>query len=425
VGLDESPSLLALKNQLVRWLCDAALPLWDRFGIDREGGGFFETLSFSASNARIEASGAIRRGRVVARQIYVFEIGQRFGWCPPSSDPVAHGCSFLLERLLKPNGLFDTSVAAARQVQADNFSLYEHAFYLFALARAHASRCSSAPLDRIARNCVQRLRDSFGKRMGGFEESEPPTLPLRSNPHMHLLEAALAWIAVSSDGEQEIWTGLAEELVSLCLERFLCTDSGGIVETFDADWRPLPEQGERLVIEPGHQFEWAWLLAQWSALEHCTVAQRAQCHAAVKQLTNLAETWGVDHARGVAMNELWSDLRVKDAAAKLWPQTERVKAWCAMLRLAASEGEASYACDRLIASIRGLTRYFLETPHGLWAEVLGADGQFLEEPCKASSFYHVVGAIEGLQVTLSALSETSRHHQRLMLETTQPMAFSS
>ena len=34
---------------------------------------------------------------------------------------------------------------------------------------------------------------------------------------------------------------------------------------FDADWRPLAGLTGRLV-EPGHQFEWAWLLERWSRL---------------------------------------------------------------------------------------------------------------------------------------------------------------
>src|ERR1700675_3306250 len=92
----------------------------------------------------------------------------------------------------------------------------------------------------------------------------------------------------------------------------------------------------------------------------------------------------------------------KEAAATLWPQAERVKAWCAMLDLAETGAEREYACSKIASAAQGLALYLRSEAPGLWHEVCGANGEFPPGPCKASSLYHVVCAIEVLQRTASA-----------------------
>src|SRR3989344_3950572 len=110
----------------------------------------------------------------------------------------------------------------------------------------------------------------------GFQESQPPTAPLRSNPHMHLLEAALCWQRASG-GHDNSWNALVHQLVTLCLTRLVQPDSGLVTELFDLDWRPLPGPDAGLA-EPGHQFEWGWLLLNWARQEpgHPLAAQARQ-----------------------------------------------------------------------------------------------------------------------------------------------------
>ena len=115
-----------------------------------------------------------------------------------------------------------------------------------------------------------------------------------------------------------------------------------------------------------------------------------------RRLVEIGEAHGVDPARDVAVNELWDDFSPKDTAAKLWPQTERLKAWCAMLENARNPQEAQLACEKIDVAAQALQRYFLKEPAGLWQEVMLPDGSFTQEPCKASSFYHIVCAIETL-----------------------------
>jgi mannose-6-phosphate isomerase len=129
-------------------------------------------------------------------------------------------------------------------------------------------------------------------------------------------------------------------------------------------------------MEPGHQFEWAWLLDRWGRARG-----RDDARAAARRLFACGRL-GVDPAREVAVNALWDDLTVRDPTARLWPQTEYLKA--ALL----FDAEA----DALVAA-RGLVRY-LDTPaSGVWRDKMQADGSFVAEPAPATSFYHVLGAV--------------------------------
>jgi mannose-6-phosphate isomerase len=96
---------------------------------------------------------------------------------------------------------------------------------------------------------------------------------------------------------------------------------------------------------------------------------------------------GVDPGRGVAVNALWDDFSVRDGSARLWPQTEWLKAalWLA-------PGDPAEA----LRAIGGLEKYFATPVAGLWRDKLDANGAFVEEFAPASSFYHIVCALDAL-----------------------------
>ena len=91
---------------------------------------------------------------------------------------------------------------------------------------------------------------------------------------------------------------------------------------------------------------------------------------------------GVDPVREVAVNALWDDFSVRDGAARLWPQTEHLKAAVVL-------GDEAQA----LRAARGLAQY-LETPaRGAWRDKLQARRSFVDEPAPATSFYHLMVAI--------------------------------
>jgi mannose-6-phosphate isomerase len=168
------------------------------------------------------------------------------------------------------------------------------------------------------------------------------------------------------------WAALADELAELALSRFLDPGTGALGERFDAAWTRL--SGEAGLIEPGHQFEWAWLLQAWGG----------DAGAAARRLFAVGRR-GFVPGRAVVTDALNDDLSVRDAAARLWPQTEHLKAALAL-------GEA----DAALQAANGLAAY-LDTPvRGVWRERMRADGSFIEEPSPATSLYHLFLAVREL-----------------------------
>jgi mannose-6-phosphate isomerase len=89
------------------------------------------------------------------------------------------------------------------------------------------------------------------------------------------------------------------------------------------------------------------------------------------------------------MNSLLDDFSPHDAGARLWPQTERLKAAALAARIS---GEPRYLA-MAAAAADGLMRY-LDCPiPGLWRDRIDANDVVVDEPAPASSFYHLVAAI--------------------------------
>ena len=122
---------------------------------------------------------------------------------------------------------------------------------------------------------------------------------------MHLIEAALAWMAIDDD---PIWRGLADEIAALCLDHMIDVRSGALYELFAADWTPFVDDGGG-IVEPGHHYEWAYLLDRWARL-----TGRARPAAFGKSIA-FADRSGIDRARGVAVNGVRLDGSVADAVA--------------------------------------------------------------------------------------------------------------
>src|SRR5207244_12088074 len=155
-------------------------------------------------------------------------------------------------------------------------------------------------------------------------------LPICSNPHMHLLEAALAWLAIDDD---PAWRGMADGIAMLCLEKFIDPRNGALGEFFASDWSPAPGV-EGLIREPGHHYEWAFLLHHWAQLTGRNTP------AAARKLIAFADAFGLDAHRRVAINAVLADGRIHDPVARLWAQAERIRAYLAHARSAADVAAA-------------------------------------------------------------------------------------
>ncbi|THD61040.1 AGE family epimerase/isomerase [Phenylobacterium sp.] len=344
------------------WLGEAALPLWADAGVDPVGGLFQEQLSVEGQP--IEAP---RRARAQARQVFVFASAAGAGYGEAWLATARKGWARFVAAYRRPDGLFRNRCAADGTVldgEADN---YEQAFVLLAMAALMALDPAAGGLERGAKQVLAALQPRRTPG-GGFKENGPH--PFQANCHMHLFESAMAWEAVGDAS----WRTFSDDIATLALTRFIDPETGLLREFFDGEWRAL--KGEGGLVEPGHQFEWAWLLDRWGRARG-----RGDALAAARRLFENGLK-GVDPQRGVAVNALWEDFSVRDGSARLWPQTEHLKAAMAL-------GDAQQG----LRAAEGLAQY-LDTPaRGAWRDKLKPDGTFVEEPAPATSFYHLIVAI--------------------------------
>lgn len=375
-------------RKLRRWLDEDALPMWWEVGANKPDGGFFERIGQDAK----PMLGDDRRARVQPRQAYCYAAAGQKGWDGAWQKAVNHGLTWFDKVYLMENGLYGNLADASGKLIDPTFDFYNQAFALFAAAQTAMvfPERREEMLER-ALSILAILKRDYAHPVAGFEEANPPREPLCSNPHMHFFEAMLAWEKVDPQGP---WYELSDDIANLAMDKFIDAQSGGLREFFDHDWNPMPGEKGR-IMEPGHQFEWAWLLTRWGELRKSEAAITK-----AKRLFEIGETYGICTRRKVAIMSLHDDFTVHDGLARLWPQTEWLKA---AVRLASvSHGEAHYAYLNSAMRAIGALQPFLDTPiPGLWFDKWPQDAPMIDEPAPASTFYHIACAIYEAEDVLS------------------------
>lgn len=376
---DSRAQLAVLQARLVAWLVNDAYPLWARRGIDPHG-GFVEALGPDGVGLPLA-----RRARVHPRQVYAFAQAQAFGWAGDVTGIVRRGMEYFTAHYCRNDGMFRALAAPNGTPLDDRALLYDQAFALLGLAAAAAALDAHSEFEARAVALRGLIERRLSTADGSLRSEETAAAVRESNPHMHLLEACLAWAEIGADAG---WTAWVRRLVELALERFIRKDSGALGESYTATWAATPGLAGR-IIEPGHHFEWAWLLLR------CESLHSAPLRAAALRLLAIGDRYGVRH--GVAINALLDDFTVADANARFWPQTERLKA----ALLAATLTREPHYWSMAHAAAASFFPYLETSVPGLWFDVLQPDGQVIAGPAPASTFYHMVGAIAALQTALS------------------------
>jgi mannose/cellobiose epimerase-like protein (N-acyl-D-glucosamine 2-epimerase family)/glycosyltransferase involved in cell wall biosynthesis len=357
---------------LRRWLFDVALPRWWMVGADRVNGGFHEAIDLDGKPLALP-----HRARSIARQAFAYTEAGRLGWDGPWCEAAGHALDFFARCFVTGDGTVASVVGLDGKVRDAKFDLYDQAFALLAFASGHRAFGEATAWRRHAVALRTALQRDVA-HAGGFREDRAGSLPQRANPNMHLFEAALAWMELDDD---PAWRQMADGIARLCLDKFIDPGNSALRENFAADWSPASGIAGRL-CEPGHHYEWAFLLDRWAEL---TGRVRP---SAVARLIAFADTHGVDAQRGVAIGGVLSDGTLHDPVARLWAQTERIRAYAIDRR---PNDEA-----RLAAAIRGLRRFLATPTPGTWYDQLGGDDRFVSEPARATSLYHIIGAVTEL-----------------------------
>jgi mannose-6-phosphate isomerase len=232
---------------------------------------------------------------------------------------------------------------------------------------------------------VNYLRRERAVPAGGFTELDDGGQKLyKSNPHMHMFESAIAWMQI--DPSEKVWRDLGAELINLCLTKFIDPATGVIGEYFDASWNPLKENG-RFIWEPGHQYEWSWLMSLYEELTKKDLKDLRH------KIFNLAEKHGTSPQRKVAFDEMWSDWTTKKISSRFWPQCERIKAAVRLGNEVNPEVQGSYA-KAADDALETLFKFFETPKQGMWWDQLSETDTFSGTSSKSSSLYHIVNALE-------------------------------
>lgn len=310
----------------------------------------------------------------------------------------------MLARYRKPNGLYCRALtcdgrATGRAGDALARS-YDQSFVLLALVTWQRLRPSpaiagaiSACLDALDRHLTDPATGLLIED-DGIVDPAAADAPLRAqNPHMHLYEAYLQAheMRLPDRDNQPDWLARAAGLRALALRHFLDPQSGSIREWLAPDCGPAAgAAAERR--EPGHQYEWAWLLHR-----EADFSGDAGLRTLAERLCAFADRFGLAASgplAGAALDAVTPTGAVQEAGLLLWPQTEAIKAFA--IRHSAGEAEAGTRAQALFSLMT--TRWFTG---GLWRNQLDQSGAVLVPETLTRLVYHLVLALtEGARAGL-------------------------
>jgi mannose-1-phosphate guanylyltransferase/mannose-6-phosphate isomerase len=363
----------AWRRRVSHWLFEETLPLWSTTGVDRVHGGFHEALSFDGTPLQKP-----KRMRTMARQVYAFAVAKARGWDGPADEIIAHGLAFMADRGRTARGGWVRSLNVDGSVADPAEDAYDHSCVLLALAEAQ--RVGHQGALQLAGETFDFLDAHLEDiRLTGFLETPDGQELRRSNPHMHLLEAFLAWYSVT--GERQ-YLRRASRIIDLFRSHFFDPESWTLGEYFDDEWKPAPGKGEW--SEPGHHFEWASLLVAFAEES----GQRDLIGFA-RKLYASAIANGLNRSTGLAYAAVSRQGLPLDRLSRSWPQAEAIKAAIVLDR-----PDGPDLKPEIEARVERLFRWHIDAaPRGLWIDQIDERGRAVATEVPASIFYHLVCAL--------------------------------
>lgn len=380
-GTHSTVEYLALRL-LHRWV-----PKWYDAFSDPAAGGFYERLGHGFQPVLT----GTRRLLTQCRQLSIYSHAVAQKDCPDFRPDLAKNFDHIVSHYHdSETGLWWFSVDDEGNVSDRSCDLYALCFVIFAFS--HYGRASGDQRAHELALSAIRLIDTRFRMAGlpGFAEAvdssfNPLLRTRRQNPHMHLLESCL--FAYESWGDA-VFLDIADEMVGLFYDYFFDAEDCALSEFFTDDLRPHPEQGRR--VEPGHYFEWVWLLKQHAAL----TGQAGRHDEACLSLLNWANKHGWDSRYGGIYDVLSPDGTVLVDTKRLWPFTEALKANSMMLDSVKEKEPVKKRIAEMVAVFR---RDYMQE-RGFWVEWLSRDLEPQSDYMPGTTPYHVyLGIMETLR----------------------------
>lgn len=367
-------------QRLVNWMQQDALPLWTTQALIPGVGASYETL-YASGKPNLAAN---MRVRVQARQIFSFARAYQMGWLPHAQPLTRQLEAFIAHygvTQCRSDGYVHLLSSQFQIVDAKR-DLYDHAFYMLAYGALFA-----AFGDKSARRKARKIADWMNKEwrhpLGGWIEGDYPAPYRRQNPHMHLFETFLFLYNAS---QNDFWLNQAHQVYALFTRHFFNPQTAVVQEYFQDDWALAPGDAGQ-VVEPGHMFEWVWLLRQYQKTTGIDTSTYANALFAKGLSIGLTP-------EGLIYDAVTADGSPLHTSKRLWPLTELIKAGLAQAAVGDPAGEA-------IAqnAINTLFKYYLHGPcAGIYVDKLDGNNAVVDASAPASTLYHLmVASVEAKQ----------------------------
>ena len=364
-------SLATGGRRFADWLRLRALPAWATLG-QSANGVFAEVISLEGRSVPTP-----RRASVQASQISAFSQAGLMGWTGPWRRCVDDGVARLIADYLREDGLCrPLPTTDGKPIDTAIMASDDQALAMLALAMAKAANCADPTLELRAVKIRDHLR-AAGCPKGALIEGGGGTY--QSKSYMRLLEACLAWEDLGGDAD---WADWSDQIVARARSNFIDPKGGFLREFFDENWKPAPG-GDGRLVEPGNQFEWAWLLTRYGRSR----GDRGALDGGRKLYAHGVN--GVSELLGVVVEALNEDGTIRSRRARLRPQTEWLKAALILAEMSQDAERQAYL-DSAAAAQRAL--WFYLTDYGLWRDKRLPDRSFIEESASANSLYPIVAA---------------------------------
>jgi mannose/cellobiose epimerase-like protein (N-acyl-D-glucosamine 2-epimerase family) len=393
------------------------VPRWLQLARDQVHGGIVDRLALDGRPAEGDAKTTLVHARLAFTLAHLhLAIGdQRL------LDAAIDTYRFLDERLRDADGGYRFSVSRDGQPLADPMSqvrrTYDQSFVLLALVtlrKAAPDSVSQHRIDECWDFIAQRLTDPgtgalWEDDVMAAAGAKPGDLRAQ-NPHMHMFEALLQAFEMTGD---RVWLERAAAMLDVGRRFFIDETTGAVREFVGHDLEPLAgTDGERR--EPGHQYEWAWLLHRYADLAGVNDAR-----SLADPMITFVERHGLTPRSGpldgLPFDALDARGQVTETTHLLWPLTEAGKFYAARHARLADTGDATRA--RGLASIMARHFFAPATATGLpvWVNRLDADGRPVWSEALSRLLYHVAifvteGARAGLWTLTPLPSPTAENH---------------
>lgn len=382
------PSIAHYYHQFSTWLFEKALPYWGTIGCDGTKSnpyqfGTHEQLTLAG---KPDLPG-YKRMRVQARQLYSFSQAALLGWT--KAYQIAENIYRFMQNGQQGEGWWAKTLTREGRILDKTSDLYDLAFIIFAFAWYGKLTGQTKPIHQ-ARQTLQWITRFMAYPKGGFKNDLPLTLGYRQqNPHMHLLEATLALFEVTQ-AEQDLQ--IAHQLIALFKNHFFDQQAGVLGEYYSQNWIIAPCQA-REVIEPGHQYEWVWLLKEYSRLTGIHYSEE------INRLFLFNRYHAIDQQTGLVADKVRRDGTLTHKSSRLWVQTEALRATCLQ-----SDEKSYHHLSQILYNL--LYRYFTNCPAGTWQDQLDNHYNYDNKKIPTSSFYHIISGYVQLHkiIKLSTLS---------------------